>query len=207
MGKIFPPSGTNNINNANVKVCQKMNEPLRFINKSRNNPKNASELKEVHPELEGCKSIDLDELFQFSAARERALQRNAELEYEQPFKNFMPNMVFMNHVDSLNGRIIADVMSLISLGRIHSRFGFDWLLGNLILLLFPQYLSEQTIRVSKPQQSTLEDEEDEVPGENDQPEEKNASEERREENFFVVGTVDFMKNPDVIVIVFRHINT
>ncbi|KAL0269649.1 UNVERIFIED_CONTAM: hypothetical protein PYX00_007306 [Menopon gallinae] len=147
-----------------------MAEPVRFVGKNKGNHKRGTELKETYPKLKGCKSIDLDELFQFSASRERAMQRNAEQEYEIPLKHFMGNMVFINHVDSYNGRVLAD------------------------------YLSEQSIEITKPSQVLMEDDEEEFMGEGEMSEEGNEYvepiKEKKRENFYIIGTADFMKNPD-----------
>lgn len=51
---------------------------------------------------------DLDELLGFSAARKRAEEATTNPTiYEEP--NFIPNRVFVNHVDTFNAKHIASV--------------------------------------------------------------------------------------------------
>lgn len=88
-----------------------MVEPKLFVNKKL---KKNSILQNNSHEIKGpCvkrKSLDLDDLFEFSAARDRALERNAcRPSTVPPSAEYVPHRVFINHIDSFNGKHLASV--------------------------------------------------------------------------------------------------
>lgn len=87
-----------------------MVEPIPFINKRHRGDSFSNNGREKNTASTGRKSICLDELFEFNAARERALERNACRPAQgPPFAEFVPQRVFINHIDSFNGKRLASV--------------------------------------------------------------------------------------------------
>lgn len=99
-----------------------MNNPKPFSKKkSLTSFKDKSLAAKDEEDKKSC--VNMEELMQFEAARQRALAKISPEAYPKPFSEFVPYRIFINNVDTFNGAHFVRVST--SLGFLYSKIYYS----------------------------------------------------------------------------------